>query len=241
MWKRLRDEVGAGHQAYVVCPLVDEKGKIEAKAATVEFERLRRRRARRTPPRATARPAALEGERGRDGRIPGPSARRAGGHDRDRGRRRRPQRHGDDRRGRRPFRSVAAPPAPRPGRPRRGPVVVLPRRRSDDLRRRSTHGRDRATSVDGFLLAEKDLEIRGAGEVFGRANSRGSTTSSSVVSPATSRSSSRRAAPPSRSSTTTPTSPSTRSSAKRSRICSATRSSSCSRADGTMPPGPESG
>jgi len=40
MWKRLRDEVDAGHQAYVVCPLVDEKGKIEAKAATAEFERL---------------------------------------------------------------------------------------------------------------------------------------------------------------------------------------------------------
>ena len=40
MWKRLRDEVAAGHQAYVVCPLVEEKGKIEAKAATAEFERL---------------------------------------------------------------------------------------------------------------------------------------------------------------------------------------------------------
>jgi ATP-dependent DNA helicase RecG len=40
-WKQLRDEVEAGHQAYVVCPLVEEKGKIEAKAATAEFERLR--------------------------------------------------------------------------------------------------------------------------------------------------------------------------------------------------------
>ncbi len=39
-WKQLRDEVEAGHQAYVVCPLVEEKGKIEAKAATAEFERL---------------------------------------------------------------------------------------------------------------------------------------------------------------------------------------------------------
>ena len=35
-----RDEVEAGHQAYVVCPLVEDKGKIEAKAATAEFERL---------------------------------------------------------------------------------------------------------------------------------------------------------------------------------------------------------
>jgi len=39
-WKRLREEVEAGRQAYVVCPLVDDKGKIEAKAATAEFERL---------------------------------------------------------------------------------------------------------------------------------------------------------------------------------------------------------
>ena len=39
-WERLRAEVAAGHQAYVVCPLVEEKGKVEAKAATAEFERL---------------------------------------------------------------------------------------------------------------------------------------------------------------------------------------------------------
>jgi ATP-dependent DNA helicase RecG len=51
VWQTLRDEVAAGHQAYVVCPLVDDKGapgperpapsgRIEAKAATAEFERL---------------------------------------------------------------------------------------------------------------------------------------------------------------------------------------------------------
>jgi ATP-dependent DNA helicase RecG len=39
-WKRLRQEVEAGHQAYVVCPLVEDKGKVEAKAATAEYERL---------------------------------------------------------------------------------------------------------------------------------------------------------------------------------------------------------
>jgi ATP-dependent DNA helicase RecG len=43
-WTRLRREVEAGHQAYVVCPLVEEKGKSpakpEARAATEEFERL---------------------------------------------------------------------------------------------------------------------------------------------------------------------------------------------------------
>jgi ATP-dependent DNA helicase RecG len=39
-WEALRREVAAGHQAYVVCPLVDDRGKVEAKAATAEFERL---------------------------------------------------------------------------------------------------------------------------------------------------------------------------------------------------------
>ena len=36
----LRDEVAAGHQAYVVCPLVEGSTRVEAKAATGEFERL---------------------------------------------------------------------------------------------------------------------------------------------------------------------------------------------------------
>ncbi|HYL53347.1 MAG TPA: ATP-dependent DNA helicase RecG [Acidimicrobiia bacterium] len=39
-WDHLRAQVDAGRQAYVVCPLVDDKGKVEAKAATAEYERL---------------------------------------------------------------------------------------------------------------------------------------------------------------------------------------------------------
>jgi ATP-dependent DNA helicase RecG len=39
-WDALRAEVEAGHQAYVVCPLVEDKGRVEAKAATAEYERL---------------------------------------------------------------------------------------------------------------------------------------------------------------------------------------------------------
>jgi ATP-dependent DNA helicase RecG len=39
-WDRLRKEVAAGHQAYVVCPLVEDKGRVEARAATEEYERL---------------------------------------------------------------------------------------------------------------------------------------------------------------------------------------------------------
>ncbi len=41
-WDCVRREVGAGHQAYVVCPLIDESEKIEARSAEEEFERLRR-------------------------------------------------------------------------------------------------------------------------------------------------------------------------------------------------------
>ena len=40
-YERLRAEVAAGRQAYVVCPLVGESPRVEAKAATEELERLR--------------------------------------------------------------------------------------------------------------------------------------------------------------------------------------------------------
>lgn len=39
-YSSLRDEVQAGRQAYVVCPLVSESEKLEVKAATEEYERL---------------------------------------------------------------------------------------------------------------------------------------------------------------------------------------------------------
>jgi len=41
-YERLREQVAAGHQAFVVCPLVEGSEKIEARAATEEFERLQR-------------------------------------------------------------------------------------------------------------------------------------------------------------------------------------------------------
>jgi ATP-dependent DNA helicase RecG len=41
VYDRLREEVAAGRQAYVVCPLVEGSPKIEAKAATEELEALR--------------------------------------------------------------------------------------------------------------------------------------------------------------------------------------------------------
>ena len=79
-----------------------------------------------------------------------------------------------------------------------------------------------AASTDGFLLAEKDLEIRGAGEVFGERQSGWSDLKLGRI-PRDEAIVSRRAASPRRSSTPTPTSRATRSSARRSRTSSATR------------------
>lgn len=39
-WNRVRQEVAAGRQAYVVCPLVEESEKLQVRSATEEFERL---------------------------------------------------------------------------------------------------------------------------------------------------------------------------------------------------------
>jgi ATP-dependent DNA helicase RecG len=39
-WDRVRSEVAAGHRAFVVCPLVGDSPRVEAKSATEEFERL---------------------------------------------------------------------------------------------------------------------------------------------------------------------------------------------------------
>lgn len=40
VWATVRQEVVDGHQAYVVCPLIDESEKVLAKSASEEFERL---------------------------------------------------------------------------------------------------------------------------------------------------------------------------------------------------------
>jgi ATP-dependent DNA helicase RecG len=39
-WARVRDEVAAGHRAYVVCPLVEGSERVEARAATEQYEEL---------------------------------------------------------------------------------------------------------------------------------------------------------------------------------------------------------
>ena len=40
-YERIREELRAGHQAFVVCPLVSESEVLQARAATAEFERLK--------------------------------------------------------------------------------------------------------------------------------------------------------------------------------------------------------
>jgi len=40
-YQRIREEIAAGRQCFVVCPLVEESEALQARAATVEFERLR--------------------------------------------------------------------------------------------------------------------------------------------------------------------------------------------------------
>jgi ATP-dependent DNA helicase RecG len=39
-YERIREELGAGRQAFVVCPLVEESEALQARAATAEYERL---------------------------------------------------------------------------------------------------------------------------------------------------------------------------------------------------------
>jgi ATP-dependent DNA helicase RecG len=41
-YERIREELDAGRQAFVVCPLVEESESLQARAATAEFERLKR-------------------------------------------------------------------------------------------------------------------------------------------------------------------------------------------------------
>ena len=39
-WARVRDEVAAGHRAFVVCPLVEGSERVEAASVVAEAERL---------------------------------------------------------------------------------------------------------------------------------------------------------------------------------------------------------
>ena len=169
-WDALRKEVEAGHQAYVVCPLVEDKGKVEAKAATAEYERLQAEELR------DLRVGLLHGQMKSKEKEAVMRAYRAGELD-----------------------VLVATTVIEVGVdvPNATVMVVEDADRFGlsqlhQLRGRVGRGGDRsycflfadpstedgelrleamAASTDGFALAEKDLEIRGSGEVFGERQS----------------------------------------------------------------------
>ena len=70
----IRERLGEGRQAYVVCPLVSDSEAMQAKAAEAEAKRLARDRAARLPRRPAPRPDVLGAEGTGDG-APSPRAR----------------------------------------------------------------------------------------------------------------------------------------------------------------------
>jgi ATP-dependent DNA helicase RecG len=170
VYDRVRAEVAQGRQAFVVCPLVEGSTKLEAKAAVEEFERLRREEL------AGLALGLLHGQMPADEKEATMGAFRAGSldvlvattvievgvdvpnatvmvvEDADRfGLLQLHQLRGRIGRGRHP--SVC--------------FLLADPRTPDGVARLEAMRR----SSDGFELAERDLEIRGAGEVFGERQS----------------------------------------------------------------------
>jgi ATP-dependent DNA helicase RecG len=166
VYERLRDEVAAGRQAYVVCPLVEGSERTEARAAVEEFARLGEEEL------AGLRLGLLHGQLPSREKEAVMSAFRAGELDvlvattvvevgvdvpnatvmvvED-----------ADRFGLSQLHQLRG----RVGRGASSSVCFLlaePTTREGKARTEAM-----AASTDGFLLAERDLEIRGAGEVFG--------------------------------------------------------------------------
>ena len=165
-YERLRTEVAAGHQAYVVCPLVEGSPRTEAKAATQELERLA------SEELAGLRLGLLHGQLKASEKEAAMAAFRAGDID-----------------------ALVATTVIEVGVDVPNATIMIVEdadrfglSQLHQLRGRVGRGGDQswcflftdpttpesqarmaamAESTDGFLLAERDLEIRGAGEVFG--------------------------------------------------------------------------
>ena len=165
--ERVAAHCAAGQQAYWVCPLIEESELVDSRAASA-LERRARRGAAERAHRPDSRPHESRGEGRRHARVQGRRARPARRDDGHRGRRRRAERDADGRRERRANGFGAAAPAARPRRPR----ARRPRRACCCIGRRCRSSRGSACSVlratnDGFAVAQKDLELRGPGEVLG--------------------------------------------------------------------------
>ena len=162
-------ELDAGRQAYVIYPLVEESEKIDLKAATEMADHLQAEvfpayrvgAAARPDEAATRRSAVMHA-------FAAGAAAHPGLDDGRRGRRRRAECDGDGGRARRALRPVAAAPAARPRRPRRACeshcVLLYQAPWTDDARERL---KAMADTTDGFVIAERDLELRGPGDFFG--------------------------------------------------------------------------
>ena len=110
-YDRIREELRAGRQAFVVCPLVAESERAAGPRGDGRVRAAARRGAKRFPGRAHARAAATGRQTGSDGRVRVGRGRRARGDVGDRGRDRHAERDRDAGRGRRPLRDLAAAPA----------------------------------------------------------------------------------------------------------------------------------
>ena len=162
----IRERLREGRQAFVVCPLVEGSQKLEAKAASEEFERLRSGEfadfdvellhgQMPTPAKAAAMKAFASGAADV---LVATSVIEVGN--------RCAQRDRDAGRGCRAVRPLPAPPAARQGGARRARIAVHPLRRR--LVRAGGKRMDAiASDRDGFELAEVDLLLRGEGEILG--------------------------------------------------------------------------
>jgi ATP-dependent DNA helicase RecG len=170
VYEALRAEVAQGRQAYVVCPLVEGSGKVEAKAATEEYERLQQEDLAglrlgllhgQMPSKEKEAVMAAFRDHDLDALVATtvievgvdvPNATVMVVEDADRfGLSQLHQLRGRVGRGEHASR-----------------CYLLADPQTEDAEERMAA---MAASTDGFLLAEKDLEIRGAGEVFGERQS----------------------------------------------------------------------
>ncbi len=138
VWDRVRTEVAAGRQAYVVCPLVEESERVQARSASEERDRLAgselcglRIGLLHGQMPAKEKEAAMESFRAR-------AHRRLGGYHRYRGGRGCAERHRHGDRGCRPLRHRPAAPATWTGGKGSAPVLVLPAGRRRTAPRRSS-------------------------------------------------------------------------------------------------------
>ncbi len=164
VWQRVREEVAAGHQAYVVCPRIsgdvqeqgetdqldldDDDNPVPVKAAHDRGHRAGRGAGRRAALGAAGgrapRPDDSRRQGAHDALVRRRRRRRPGVDDGRRGRRRRRERDGNGAHGRRPVRRLPAPPAAGPGRSRRAARPVPagePRRRRLPGTRAARRGR----------------------------------------------------------------------------------------------------